>query len=180
MSLGVLIVAIGLRKLVKCCWQRHILCPQRWTPVATSSTHTGDDVERDDDDVQYKNHGASATSSTVKIENNSDDEEEEEEDDNDDGDDDDKSVDDDKDHDDGGDDRGDFNLTQTPSQPQQALQQPGNLDDANPEHDCPSGWRYLPQLFTDWDVVFSLGFPGALSLLVEWGSFELATAIAGR
>jgi len=37
----------------------------------------------------------------------------------------------------------------------------------------------LKSLFQDWNLILNMGIPGALSLFVEWGSFELAASLAG-
>ena len=45
----------------------------------------------------------------------------------------------------------------------------------NPEDNWPPPSR---DIFTDWQPFFMLGVPGAVSLFVEWGSFELVAGIA--
>ena len=35
-------------------------------------------------------------------------------------------------------------------------------------------------IFTNWGTFLSLGFPSAISLFLEWGSFELMASVSGR
>ena len=50
-----------------------------------------------------------------------------------------------------------------------------------PEPDPEDDWPPLTMaVFDDWLPFLKLGVPGALSLFVEWGSFELAASIAGQ
>lgn len=52
--------------------------------------------------------------------------------------------------------------------------------DADPEDNLPDlSISLLHSLFQDWHLILSMGIPGALSLFVEWGSFELAASLAG-
>ena len=54
----------------------------------------------------------------------------------------------------------------------------GSSDDFNdPENDWPA---LSPAVFEEWVPFLKLGVPAALSLFVEWGSFELAASIAGQ
>jgi Na+-driven multidrug efflux pump len=47
--------------------------------------------------------------------------------------------------------------------------------------DSEDNWPPLSMsIFQDWGVFLSLGIPGALSLLLEWGSYEAIASIAGK
>ena len=44
-----------------------------------------------------------------------------------------------------------------------------------------SSWPIIDaSLFSNWQLVLALGIPGAASLFIEWGSYELAASIAGQ
>lgn len=60
----------------------------------------------------------------------------------------------------------------------EVAEEQGFNDRDDEENDCPV--FSCREIFRDWGIVFSLGLPGALSLLVEWGSFEVVSTIAGR
>jgi len=55
-------------------------------------------------------------------------------------------------------------------------------DQINHEDDPENNWPDLniKNIFSDWYPFLALGIPGALSLFLEWGSFEMAAGIAGQ
>ena len=62
-----------------------------------------------------------------------------------------------------------FSLSVT-SQPQS--------DGGDPEESWPS--IFSLRIFQDWGTFFRLGVPSALSVFVEWGSFEVTSTLAAR
>lgn len=53
---------------------------------------------------------------------------------------------------------------------------------SSPQFSSSSSLHEIPVgvLFEHWDVFFSLGCPAAISLFIEWGSYELSAGIAGQ
>ena len=73
----------------------------------------------------------------------------------------------------------DLALTPTPSPAPTAPAPPRPLrtQEEDPENDWPP---LSPAVFDEWEPFLRIGVPGALSLFIEWGSFELAASIAGQ
>ena len=63
------------------------------------------------------------------------------------------------------------------SHPSSAGAGAGEGAEPDPEDDWPP---LSAAVFDDWKSFLELGVPGALSLFIEWGSFELAASIAGQ
>lgn len=56
---------------------------------------------------------------------------------------------------------------------------PSTLDaDVDPEETWPSPWSM--EVFSNWGELLKLALPGALSLFIEWGSYEVSASAAAR